>query len=99
MKIRIYLLALMLLFSGISLNAGAATRVASKEQAELRFVEINSRVNEIKSLDLSQLTTAQRADLKNELRNSKAELRQMAPYVYISAGALILIIILILLLL
>ena len=98
MKIRIYLLALMMLFTGLSVNTQAATKM-TKEQAEVRASEIKQRVDEIKAMDFSTLTREQRKDLRSELKNDKKELQQLEPYIYISAGALIIIIILLILLL
>lgn len=99
MKIRIYLFALMLMCTGVAATTQASAKEMSKEQTEVRVAQIQERVHQIKAMDLSHLNRAERINLKHELKDMKSELRNSAPYIYISAGALILIIILILLLL
>ncbi len=99
MKTRIYLFALMLLFSGLSVSTQAAAKDLGKAQTEVRIMEMNQRVNEIKSMDLKHLNSSERTGLKHELKDMKKELRAMDGVIYISAGALILIIIILILIL
>lgn len=99
MKTRIYLFALMLLFSGMSVNANAAEKNMTKAQTEVRISEMKQRVDQIRAMDMSHLNATERTGLKHELKDMKKELRAMDGVIYISAGALILIIILLILLL
>jgi len=70
------------------------------EQKESRIAEMKVRIQEIKSMDKSQLTSDQRKALRKELKEMKKETKQMGPtYVYISGAGLILIIILLILIL
>ena len=70
------------------------------EQKDARAAEIKVRVQEIKSMDKSQLTSEQRKALRKELRAMKKEAKQMGPtYVYISGAGVILIIILLIIIL
>ena len=68
------------------------------EQKEARITEIKARANEIKAMDKSQLTKADRKALRAELRSMKKEARAVTG-VYISVGALIIIILLLILIL
>jgi hypothetical protein len=77
----------------------ASSTTMTKEQAQARVTEIKQRVEEIRTTDFSQLTTAQRKDMKQELKGMKKELRSSDPVVVISAGALLLIIIILILIL
>ncbi len=99
MKTRIYLFALMLLFSGMSVNSQAAEKSITKAQTEVRITEMKTRVDQIRAMDLSHLNKSERTGLKHELKDMKKELRSYDGVIYISAGALILIIILLILLL
>lgn len=57
------------------------------------------RVEEIKKMDKSALTKAEKKDLRNELRETKKEITRNNGGVYLSVGALILVIVLLILLL
>ncbi|WP_373496199.1 hypothetical protein [Aquiflexum sp.] len=57
------------------------------------------RVEEIKEMDKSTLTKAEKKDLRNELRETKKEITRNNGGVYLSVGALILVIVLLILLL
>lgn len=91
---------MLLMLSGLSFNSQAAIKNATAATAnEVRVMEMKQRVEEIRAMDMSKLSTSDRKAVKHELKDMKKELNQMGPVVIISAGALILIIILILLLL
>jgi hypothetical protein len=62
--------------------------------------QMKSRLNEIRKMDMSKLTSAQKHELRKEVNNMKEDLQKNRPgyYIYISLGALIIIILLILLL-
>lgn len=99
MKIKTYLLVFIMLFTGLSSTQAAyvATKHMTYEQKVIRAQEIKQRVAEIKAMDMSQLTTAERKDLRHELKDMRKEMRDPT-YIYISGGALLLIIILLILL-
>ena len=99
MKIRTYLLALVLVITGFTTNLQAATTTKTHELTETRVAEIKQRVDQIKAMDVTTLSRSERKNLKSELREMKSELRDGPTYIYISAGALILIIILLILIL
>ncbi|WP_373522867.1 hypothetical protein [Aquiflexum sp.] len=57
------------------------------------------RLEEIKKIDKSTLTKAERKDLRNELKETKKEITRNSGGVYLSIGAIILVILLLILLL
>lgn len=101
MKTRIYLLALLFTCSLMgNSNTVSAKANLTKEQQEVRVMEIKNRVDQISAMDFSQLNTEQRASLRHELKDMKKELTHTGPVVLIfSTGALILLIILLIILL
>jgi len=69
-------------------------------QKDARAAEIKIRIQEIKSMDKSQLNSEQRKALRKELKSMKKEAKQMGPtYVYISGAGVIIIILLLILIL
>ena len=59
---------------------------------------LTSRVEEIRDMDKTGMSTVEKKELKNELKEIKKNVRRDGGIVYISAGTLILIIILVILL-
>ncbi len=72
----------------------AAEYVAESSEKEVNPLEL--RVKEIRDMDRAELTDEEKAELREELRDIKAELKQ--PGIYVGAGTLLLVIILILIL-
>lgn len=73
-----------------------ATNPEAKESAEAKTLLL--RLNEIKSMDKSKLTSAEKKNLHKEARTIKRELKDISGGVYISAGALIVLLILLIIL-
>ena len=72
----------------------------SSEQKEARFKELELRVVEIKSMDKSSLSRAERSQLKKELKGMNTEAKALeSKGLYLSIGAIIIIILLLILLL
>jgi DNA gyrase/topoisomerase IV subunit A len=69
------------------------------EEQKARLETIKNRVNEIKAMDKSNLTRAERKALKEELKGLKKEAKVISGGVYLSVGAIIIIILLLILLL
>jgi hypothetical protein len=67
------------------------------EAAEAKTMEL--RLTEISAMDMSKLKSADKKNLKKEVRSINHKLREIGGGVYISAGALILILILLIVLL
>ncbi len=72
----------------------------TKEQKASRIAEIKARVEEIRNMDKSKLSGADRKALRHELRDMNTESKALGTGgVYISLGALIVIILLLILIL
>lgn len=110
MRIKSTLIALAMLFLVATNTKGASfAPVAVKPPTELtndlteeqkaRLEAIKNRVEEIKAMDRSALTKAERKALKKELKDMKKEAKALRGGVYLSVGAIIIIILLLILLL
>jgi hypothetical protein len=110
MKVRIFATSLALMLTLTAVNSHAAViddkrpkkeKVAemTKEQKAARLEAIKDRVNEIKAMDKSELSKADRRALKKELKEMNKEARTMSGGVYLSVGAIIIIILLLILIL
>lgn len=109
MKRKILIISLLLLSTFTSVQTFAKNdkkaieeKVAAmtKEQKDTRIAEIKARVEEIKNMDKSKLTSADKKALRHELRDMNTESKAMGTGgVYISLGALIVIILLLILIL
>ncbi|WP_131536552.1 hypothetical protein [Pedobacter nototheniae] len=104
MKKFVYTLAL--IFSlGLSFNAAQAADKPAKNPTELtaeqtvQLEKIKSRVEEIREMDKSNLTRAERKALRKELKEMKNQARAISGGVYLSVGAIIIIILLLILIL
>ena len=91
--------ALLLAFVPTELSAGLASSPAKEVTTETpesaaRAKVLLSRLEEIKALDKSKLTSAEKRQLRAEVKSSKKELNELGGGVYISVGAIILILVL-----
>ena len=68
-------------------------------KTEARVTELTNRLNEIKTIDQTQLSRAERKVLRKEVREIKKELAAVGGGVYLSVGAILLIALLLILLL
>lgn len=59
---------------------------------------LSNRVEEIRDMDKSNMTSEEKLELKNELKENKKELRENQPYIYVGGASLLLIIILVIIL-
>lgn len=109
MKNKILLLAILLMctFSTVNVNAAinkkdlkAKVAAMTEEQKEARIQQIKDRVEEIKQMDKSELSKADRKQLKQELRDMNKEAKALGSGgVYISLAGLVIIILLLILIL
>lgn len=102
MKKKVYFLAtaLMLMFSAPSVMANdSKSKPEMTDNQKVRLAEITTRVEEIKSMDKSELSREDRKSLRNELQEMKKEAKAMSGGVYLSVGAIIIVILLLILLL
>ncbi|SMD42581.1 hypothetical protein SAMN00777080_1141 [Aquiflexum balticum DSM 16537] len=94
--------AALIAFTGITVEAmpfkSKEPKVLTMEESE-RLLEIESRVLELKEMDLTVLSKEEKKELKDELRSLEKEAKAFrGTGIYISTGALIIIILLIILL-
>jgi hypothetical protein len=111
MKSRFYLLGLAILLSlstvsvkaantenKEALSAKIATMTTSQKEERAKVIKL--RVEEIKSMDMSVLSRAERKQLKSELRAMKYEANELGSGgIYLSLAAIIIIILLLILIL
>lgn len=69
------------------------------KEAEARAKVLIARLDEIKEMDRSKMTKAERKALRKEVKDIKSELRMSNGGIYLSVGAIIIIILLLILLL
>ena len=106
MKIRLYLPVIALLLSTTTLTVQAAktdftkekVTAMTEEQKQVRLKEIEDRVEEIKDMNKSELTSEDRQELRQEVKSLKKEARATNG-VYLSIGAILIIILLLILIL
>ena len=104
-KIILCLMAICLSLTFLPLQSNAATNaepsslVAPKpaESAEVKTLEL--RLNEINAMDKSKLKSAEKKNLRKEVKSINHKLRETGGVVYLSAGTIILILILLIILL
>ena len=75
------------------------TSTNSSESEKARSTVLLNRLNEIKAMDKSALSSAEKKELRTELKSLKKEMKKSTQGVYLSVGAIIIIILLLILLL
>ena len=103
-KVTFYLMMMVLSLSVIpsqiyaaEKNPTAISNTNKEVPAEVK-VMLN-RLDEIKAMDKSNLTSVEKKELRKEVRTIKAELKSTGNGVYLSVGAIIIVILLLILLL
>jgi len=102
MKKLIYSFALIFM---LAISANTVSAAPKKDKVELtteqkvQLDRITNRVEEIKAMDKSNLSKAERKELRKELKEMKQQARAMGGGVYLSVGAIIIIILLLILIL
>jgi hypothetical protein len=100
MKKTIYFLFTALVLSLTAPAAIAKDKKPMDAQTEMRVKQIETRVQEIRSMDKSNLTGSERKALRQELVQMKKEAKAMTGGgVYLSVGAIIIIILVLILVL
>ncbi len=96
------MLTLSFLLSFIPAQLSAETNKASLEKAKkVESAEAKillTRLDEIKGMDKSNMTSSEKKQLRKEVRTLKTNLAQLSGGVYLSVGAVIVILLLIILL-
>jgi len=94
---------LLIFVLGLSVNTVSAATVKDKvemtTEQKVQLEKITNRVEEIRAMDKSNLSRAEKKELRKELRTMKKEARAMGGGVYLSVGAIIIIILLLILIL
>jgi hypothetical protein len=80
-------------------NTNPATSAAPTGEVPAEVQAMYNRLEEIKAMDKSEMTRAEKKELRKEVRTIKSELRSTGNGVYLSIGAIIIIILLLILLL
>lgn len=100
------IIASLILISSLALNVNTyAAKAEVKRDAKIevkdaeRAKALNDRLLEIKKMDKSNLTAAERKELRSEVKTIKQDLTELSGGVYLSIGAIIVILLLLLLLL
>ena len=78
-------------------NTAVLTKTENKLSAE-ELATFTKRVEEIRGMDKSQMTSTEKRELRKELKGIKENVRKDGTVIYISGGTLLLIIVLIVLL-
>ena len=104
-KANIYLIATLFLLTFAPMRLIAATEPLSTTTVETKRIESTEidalliRLNEIKTMDKSSLSSAEKKALRKEVRAAKSRMKELGGGVYLSAGAIIIIILLLILIL
>jgi len=77
-------------------NSAAVVKTENKLSAE-EVAKLTKRVEEIRSMDKSEMTVAEKREMRKELRGIKENVRKNGEVIYISGGTLLIIILIILL--
>lgn len=107
-KVSLFIMLMMFVWCATSVTAATAdtkksdkTAVVNSDENTLTKEEMNVltlRVEEIRDMDKTDMTKAEKRELRSELKAIKKEMRDSGGVVYIGGATLILIIILIILL-
>ena len=77
-------------------NTAAVVKTENKLSAE-EIASMTKRVEEIRNMDKSNLTSVEKRELRKEVKGIKENVRKNGEVIYISGGTLLLIILIILL--
>ena len=96
-------IALLAMFSLSATTAFASSKSGNSNATEARLTteemeNYKTRVEEIRDMDKSEMSSLEKKELKSELKDIKATMRHQGPYIYIGGSTLLLIILLLILL-
>jgi peptidoglycan hydrolase CwlO-like protein len=95
----ISLLALSMMPTTVQARSNSASTHSTTPAENPQAQALLSRLEEIKAVDKTELTSSEKKDLRKEVRSIKQELKTMNGGVYLSVGAIIIIVLLLILLL
>ena len=93
-----YLMILLFAFSPFAINATETDPPKTVTELPAEVQALVNRIEEIKEMDKSEMSSSERKELRKESRALKAEARASGSGLYLSAGAIIIILILIIIL-
>jgi hypothetical protein len=76
-----------------------ASKTAAKPEENAEVKAMIDRLNEIKAMDKSKLSSAEKKDLRKEVKSIRSNLKDVSGGIYISGAAVIVIVVLLLILL
>lgn len=94
-----FILLGLLSFSSLAANGSEAITPKNEAASPVETHKLISRLEEIDSMEKKGLTTAEKKELRKEVRSIKEELRRLGGGVYISVGAILIILLLLIILL
>ncbi|HEY3390728.1 MAG TPA: DUF6272 family protein [Prolixibacteraceae bacterium] len=93
----IFTLSSTMVFAGkTESNSAAVVKTENKLSAE-DVARLTKRVEEIRSMDKSEMTVTEKRELRKEVKGIKENVRKNGEVIYISGGTLLLIILIIIL--
>lgn len=98
-KINVLFLLGLLTFSSLAANGAGAINPKTEATVSVEAQKLITRLEEIDAMEKKGLTTAEKKELRKEVKSIKEELRRVGGGVYISVGAIIIILLLLIILL
>jgi hypothetical protein len=100
-KVKLFVMAALMLLSIVpmplnAVNVEPAPAPVTTESVETRVM---NRITEIKAMDRSKMTSAEKKNLRKELREMKHQMKALNGGVYLSVGAIIIILLILILIL
>lgn len=102
---KIFRVVSFVMISALVLPVVASSEVAvsskpnSEKAVDPKVAVLMQRLNEIKAMDRTEMTSLERKNLRKEVKEIKSEMKAISGGVYLSVGAIIIVILLLILLL
>ena len=85
--------------SGATAITGDPVTTSTTKTEDPRARQLMDRLDDIKKMDKSELTGAERKNLRKEVKGIRKEMKSMSGGVYLSVGAIIIVILILILIL
>ena len=96
------ILSVVILMTGMSMpfqSKANDEKKAPETEMSMEAKVLMDRLEEIKSMDKSNMTSSEKKELRQEVKQIRSEMKELGGGVYLSAGALIIILLLLILIL